>query len=729
MTDFNITIEKIARKWVTLKVQNKKDSTKHYTGYALKENVLKFAQNAQIGDTLHVFANCNKIEDSFKTRYEFEIKLLAVSTNEKVNGLIANLLSKKDFTVSNVVDTRINIHYEKEYCYDEQLEELLSQARVRQEQANKEKAEKYWRYTLENYNEGKGYIYQLGIDIMHQCGDHSHDEEIEEMKKTISINEMIRKDELEEQERQEKIRRGIKDFAFEYKCQVGSIFIDEDKAYKVLSCHYEIGDGWSVGVMSENWYSVEAQDVSNTEKGKEELSKYHEKLERDKKAKELEKAKRESLEKIYDCSKKEIAGEHHISEFTNDAVVVFNTFSAYGTGEKITVKGGTVYFITNNGMDGDRWDINNIRTGGAGAYGSQAVLTKTLADKINNYLELCEREERVEYMQTEEITVQSTGQIEKEETMENRVENQEVLSVEYSQAIALNHKIKVNSTVMVNVMYELGTQLMEMRDKKLFKELGYKSFKDYIASEVPLARTQSYACITIAENLSEEFVRSSEQIGVKKLEILARLDEPQREQLQETVNLEDITVKQLQEEVKKLKSENAELKETVSSTNDLVVSVQNANAVLKAQNSEKVKALNEQIEKLENQVKELENRPIEVAVKEDTETSREISNLKREIKAREESIKRLTREYNQLEDDMTTATQNAYKQGLEASKNDSNQDDDVFTLVTENLEDAFYKYFNVVAKNKNPRWAERIKSTLQLFDDLKNESLGEKSNE
>lgn len=234
----------------------------------------------------------------------------------------------------------------------------------------------------------------------------------------------------------------------------------------------------------------------------------------------------------------------------------------------------------------------------------------------------------------------------------------EVLSMEYSKALSLNRKIKANAQILADVIFELGTQLKEMRDGKLYKELGYNSFKDYCKSEIGLADRQTRAYITIAENLgNNEKWHSSAEIGVKKLEIISRLDEDQRQQIKENINLEDITVKQLQEEVKKLKAENTELKE-------------------------------------------LENRPVDVAVQEDTETSREISNLRREIKAREESIKRLTKQYNQLEDDMTTATQDAYRKGLEDGKNNNgNQNQDaVFEIVTDNFEDAFYKYFSVIAK-------------------------------
>lgn len=307
------------------------------------------------------------------------------------------------------------------------------------------------------------------------------------------------------------------------------------------------------------------------------------------------------------------------------------------------------------------------------------------------------------------------------ENVENNIKTQEVLSVEYSKALSLNRKIKANVQILADVIFELGSQLKEMRDGKLYKELGYEDFKSYCQNEIGLKQSQSYAYIKIAENIPNELFQSTGKIGVEKLKLLAKVEnEQERLVLAEKTQEENLTVKQLKAEIDKLKNENAELKETVSSTNDLVVTVQNANAVLKAQNSEQVKNLNEQIEQLENQIKDLENRPVEVAVKEDTETSREISNLKREIKAREESIKRLTKQYNQLEDDMTTATQNAYKQGLDASKSNNNQDD-VFEIVTENLEDAFYKYFDVVVKNKNPKWTEKIKNTLSLFDNLRGE--------
>lgn len=336
------------------------------------------------------------------------------------------------------------------------------------------------------------------------------------------------------------------------------------------------------------------------------------------------------------------------------------------------------------------------------------------SDDFFKYADYCEKFKGFKGKDKNEryYSLRADAKVKGGEIVENHVETQEVLSVEYSKALSLNRKIKANAQILADMIFELGSQLKEMRDGKLYKELGYKNFEEYCKVEIGFTSRQGRDYISIAENLGDdEKWKSTSTFGVQKMALISKLNESQREQLQETVDLEDITVKQLQEEVKKLKAENTELKETVSSA--------------KGKNSEQITALNEQIEQLENQIKELENRPIDVvAIKEDTSTSREISNLKKEIKAKEESVQRLLMQYNLLEDEMTTATQNAYRQGLEASKNNTNANqDDVFNLVTENLENAFYKYFEVITitKSKHSKWAERIKSTLTLFDKLKGE--------
>jgi len=51
--------------------------------------------------------------------------------------------------------------------------------------------------------------------------------------------------------------------------------------------------------------------------------------------------------------------------------VLLNTFTIYGGGERwhIDREGGSIWYVRNNGADGDNWTANNVRTGGAGAIG------------------------------------------------------------------------------------------------------------------------------------------------------------------------------------------------------------------------------------------------------------------------------------------------------------------------------------------------------------------------
>lgn len=49
--------------------------------------------------------------------------------------------------------------------------------------------------------------------------------------------------------------------------------------------------------------------------------------------------------------------------------VLFDSFSIYGTGERLIETGIEYWYLINNGSDGDDWGRNTVKTGGAGAYG------------------------------------------------------------------------------------------------------------------------------------------------------------------------------------------------------------------------------------------------------------------------------------------------------------------------------------------------------------------------
>ena len=103
----------------------------------------------------------------------------------------------------------------------------------------------------------------------------------------------------------------------------------------------------------------------------------------------------------------------------------------------------------------------------------------------------------------------------------------------YTEAFNLNAKICISAQMAQQNLYEVCKGLKEMRDGKLYKELGYQNFEDYCENEVGISRFMAYKYISIAELKN---VESIQQIGVTKLSLLAKLDEPQREELQQTTN-------------------------------------------------------------------------------------------------------------------------------------------------------------------------------------------------
>ena len=222
-----------------------------------------------------------------------------------------------------------------------------------------------------------------------------------------------------------------------------------------------------------------------------------------------------------------------------------------------------------------------------------------------------------------------------------------ILSDRHNMAVMLDKSIKSHAQIAQASLYEVCKGLKEMRDGKLYKELGYQNFEDYCENEVGIKRRQAYNFLTIAENLSENFVQSIAQIGTTKLALLAKLDEPEREQLQQETDMESVTVKELQERIKELKEQKQKLKialgESGEKRRNLVKENEQLTFAVSASHheTEAVKAKFEtHIAELEKQIQELEDRPVEVM--QSTAELEEIERLKselEEIRIREQEAK------------------------------------------------------------------------------------------
>lgn len=188
------------------------------------------------------------------------------------------------------------------------------------------------------------------------------------------------------------------------------------------------------------------------------------------------------------------------------------------------------------------------------------------------------------------------------------------LSAEYIRAAELDRRIKTSAQLAQQSLYDMCMGFKEMRDSRLYKELGYSDFGEYCEKETGFSRMNVYNYIRVAEKLPQDFVNSSLQIGVKKLTLLAKLSDEERTELAENINLESTTVKELKAKIDILQNERDRAMESNAEASHQVFMA-----------DKKVLEMKNKVTQLEAEIKELESRPIEVAVETD---SKEVANLK-----------------------------------------------------------------------------------------------------
>lgn len=204
------------------------------------------------------------------------------------------------------------------------------------------------------------------------------------------------------------------------------------------------------------------------------------------------------------------------------------------------------------------------------------------------------------------------------------VSETQIMSADYTKAVTLTRRIKANAQSAQESLWEVCRGLKEMHDSKLYKELGYSKFEEYAKNEVGFQKVQAYKYVAIA---SAEIVQSTEHfeaLGTEKLSILAKLDEPLREEIQQKVDVENTSVKELKKKISELEKEKSDSKERqnklfhknmelVKELEDEKYSASKLDKELKNAVEAKEEAF-DTIQSLEKQIQELESRPVDVAV-------------------------------------------------------------------------------------------------------------------
>lgn len=300
------------------------------------------------------------------------------------------------------------------------------------------------------------------------------------------------------------------------------------------------------------------------------------------------------------------------------------------------------------------------------------------------------------------------------------------ITAQHVKALELHNKIMVSAQLVQTNLWDMCNGLKEMRDGKLYKELGYQNFEEYCETEHGFSRQNAHRYISIVENIKRENVTSGLHFGMKKLYLLSTLSEPEQQKITAENDVESMTVKELEKEIKELKTDNERLNDSNTSTKtQLEIALKDYRRV----NKEKTQ-LKDKVADLEDEITELRSRPIDVAVAEPSDdvrqlketiknlertTDEELDRLQREHEAdirelheenRKETARRLDEQRREYEQKLTEAEQSA----------DAADDKQVFKAYYTAVYDAFNRMLDFAKKSADKEFfRDKIDNLLTAF--------------
>lgn len=277
---------------------------------------------------------------------------------------------------------------------EEQKQRLENAIKTAQINYSKNKISDYLRYTDDRiaeygswYEKGENTVVE-NIKILdgYKVDTINYKNELEELKELYKITKDKKEEEKEEiKKANEKRYFEISDISISKSdnYEIGSILVSHDnKLGKVVSNRkYFETDSMSFGYMEADgcWLKIAKCDTKAVTEN--DIKEYEEKIriqEEKARIEKIETEKKQEKQKninklINDIKNTGICPDKNekisLYEIEKNGRIILDTFNIYGGGEKIIIDDTNIWYINNNGADGDYWDINNILTGGAGGVG------------------------------------------------------------------------------------------------------------------------------------------------------------------------------------------------------------------------------------------------------------------------------------------------------------------------------------------------------------------------
>lgn len=124
------------------------------------------------------------------------------------------------------------------------------------------------------------------------------------------------------------------------------------------------------------------------------------------------------------------------------------------------------------------------------------------------------------------------------------------LTVEEQQFRDTHNRICYNAQKAAEHWVEMAIAIKEMRDKKLYKAAGFETFGEYTEGALGIKERQAYNYTSILEKLPQGFVQSHAAAGVTKLALLTSVNETEREEILEKIDIDEAPVREVSDAVK-----------------------------------------------------------------------------------------------------------------------------------------------------------------------------------
>lgn len=170
-----------------------------------------------------------------------------------------------------------------------------------------------------------------------------------------------------------------------------------------------------------------------------------------------------------------------------------------------------------------------------------------------------------------------------------------MITAEVKEAVACHRQILESGKLAASALVEMGKGLKLMRDKKLYKTLGYETFGDYVENngDYSFKERQAYNYIKAVESFGEKFLTEHSELGITKLGLLSVLSEQDAVEVIESSDLAGMNA----DEVKALVREKQALGEQLSFWKEEAKNAKDDSADAEMQ----LKVLQEKIEQIEGE--------------------------------------------------------------------------------------------------------------------------------